>query len=73
MSAVGIVVVAVFFLAGLRYVPPILTTYSPGLCGPRTDAAGNPAGDYGPCPSHEPLPMPRDGQWEWSPFWVTTD
>lgn len=62
-----------FFVSGLRYVEPILFTYSPPICGPLTDQYGNPAGDAGPCPSHEPLPMPRDGRWEWAPFWVAGD
>ena len=68
-----IVIAAIFFVSGVRYVPPILATYSGGLCGPRTDSYGNPDGDYGPCPSHEPLPMPRDGRWEWAPFWAAAD
>ncbi len=68
-----IVVVAVFFISGVRYVPAVLYTISPPICGPLTDQYGNPAGDAGPCPSFAPLPMPRDARWEWAPFWVVTD
>ena len=66
---IGLVVV--FFLAGLRYEAPILSTISPGICGPLTDSNGNPAGNAGLCPSISPMPMPRDGQWEWAPFWAS--
>jgi hypothetical protein len=68
-----IVVAAVFFASGLQYTAPIIGTYSPAICGPLTDQYGNPAGDAGPCRSHEPAPPYKRPGWDWAPFWVAAD
>ena len=82
--AVTIVVVAgLFVVSGLRYVPSINYVYSPAICDQPADAFGNLDGasdglfrddSIVPCPSNRmsPPPGPRDGKWEWAPFWVAT-
>jgi hypothetical protein len=61
------------FASGLTYVPEVIATYSPPICGPLKDQFGNPAGDAGPCPSPHALPPPIEAHWEWTPFWDATD
>jgi hypothetical protein len=67
------VVTAVFLLSGLRYTSPVIGTYSPPICGPLTDQDGNPAGDAGPCPSHDPVPPYKRPGFDWAPFWFAAD
>jgi hypothetical protein len=73
LAGLVVIVAAIFFISGLRYVPPVLYARSPPICGPLTDANGNPAGDAGPCPSFGPLPSSQSARWEWAPFWVAAD
>lgn len=74
--AVTIVVAGLFVVTGLRYVPSINYVYSPAICDQPADAFGNPIAGASivPCPSNRmsPPPGPRDGKWEWAPFWVAT-
>jgi len=63
---------AAFVVSGLRHVPPMIYAVSPPICGPLTDANGNPAGNAGPCPSVGPVPTSTLEHWEWAPFWASS-
>jgi hypothetical protein len=59
---------ATFIVSGFYFRPGVLRDYgtpSPGICGPLTDAFGNPSGDGVPCHTIPPLPDVL----EWKPFW----
>ena len=68
-----ILVATLFVVSGLRFVPAVLYTISPPICGPLTDQYGKPAGNAGPCPSLGPIPSNEPSRWEWAPFWVARD